>query len=131
MSVVEVLENEIAALRKQLKAKLCVLTALKRSSANEAAKRQVAQKLTNDEISRYSRQIILPEVGVRGQLALKNASILIVGAGGLGIFWLAHIFVSVKHFNSFFIGSQVVHRHCICVVLVSVALASLTTIRSN
>uniref|UniRef100_A0A336M9W7 Adenylyltransferase and sulfurtransferase MOCS3 homolog n=1 Tax=Culicoides sonorensis TaxID=179676 RepID=A0A336M9W7_CULSO len=41
-------------------------------------------KLTNDEIARYSRQIILPNFGVSGQLKLKNASVLIVGAGGLG-----------------------------------------------
>ncbi|XP_063704328.1 adenylyltransferase and sulfurtransferase MOCS3 [Culicoides brevitarsis] len=41
-------------------------------------------KLTNDEIARYSRQIILPNFGVKGQLKLKNASVLIVGAGGLG-----------------------------------------------
>lgn len=41
-------------------------------------------KLTNEEIARYSRQIILPNFGVSGQLKLKNASVLIVGAGGLG-----------------------------------------------
>ena len=40
--------------------------------------------LTNDEISRYSRQIILPEVGINGQLKLKQSKILIVGVGGLG-----------------------------------------------
>ena len=40
--------------------------------------------MSNDEIARYSRQIILNEVGVKGQLALKNSSVLVVGAGGLG-----------------------------------------------
>lgn len=40
--------------------------------------------LTNREIARYSRQIILPGVGVKGQKSLKNASVLVVGAGGLG-----------------------------------------------
>ena len=40
--------------------------------------------LSQDEISRYSRQLILPEIGVEGQLKIKNSSILIVGAGGLG-----------------------------------------------
>lgn len=40
--------------------------------------------MTNDEIARYSRQIILPNFGVTGQLKLKNGSVLIVGAGGLG-----------------------------------------------
>lgn len=40
--------------------------------------------LTNSEINRFSRQIILPEVGVKGQIKLRNAKVLIVGAGGLG-----------------------------------------------
>lgn len=37
-----------------------------------------------DELKRYSRQLFLPEIGYPGQLALKNASALIVGLGGLG-----------------------------------------------
>jgi adenylyltransferase/sulfurtransferase len=41
-------------------------------------------KLSNDEVTRYSRHILLPEVGVKGQKRLKAASVLIVGAGGLG-----------------------------------------------
>lgn len=40
--------------------------------------------LTNDEILRYSRHLILPEVGKEGQQKLKNARVLCVGAGGLG-----------------------------------------------
>jgi len=40
--------------------------------------------LTKDEILRYSRHLILPEVGMEGQLKLKNAKVLMVGAGGLG-----------------------------------------------
>ena len=40
--------------------------------------------LSADELSRYSRHILLPEIGISGQEALKNASILIIGAGGLG-----------------------------------------------
>lgn len=39
---------------------------------------------THEEISRYSRHLIMPEVGMEGQKKLKNASILAVGAGGLG-----------------------------------------------
>jgi len=41
-------------------------------------------KLTNEEVLRYSRHLILPEVGVEGQLKLKRAKVLCVGAGGLG-----------------------------------------------
>ena len=40
--------------------------------------------LTNDEILRYSRHLILPEVGMEGQLKLKQARVLCIGAGGLG-----------------------------------------------
>ncbi|GHV22948.1 molybdenum cofactor biosynthesis protein MoeB [Planctomycetales bacterium] len=40
--------------------------------------------LTNPEIARYSRHLLLPEIGVAGQLRLKNARVLIVGTGGLG-----------------------------------------------
>ena len=41
-------------------------------------------KLSNADIQRYSRQLILPEIGVSGQTALKSGSVLVVGAGGLG-----------------------------------------------
>src|SRR5579864_3632317 len=40
--------------------------------------------LSKDEILRYSRHLIIPEVGMDGQLKLKNASVLLIGAGGLG-----------------------------------------------
>jgi adenylyltransferase/sulfurtransferase len=42
------------------------------------------EPLTNEEIARYSRHLILPEVGVAGQLKLKQAKVAMVGAGGLG-----------------------------------------------
>jgi adenylyltransferase/sulfurtransferase len=40
--------------------------------------------LSKDEILRYSRHLIMPEVGMEGQIKLKNAKVLLVGAGGLG-----------------------------------------------
>src|SRR5687767_212923 len=40
--------------------------------------------LSQEEILRYSRHLIMPEVGVEGQEKLKNASILLIGCGGLG-----------------------------------------------
>src|SRR6266853_6684171 len=40
--------------------------------------------LNNDEILRYSRHLIMPEVGMEGQLKLKAAKVLCIGAGGLG-----------------------------------------------
>lgn len=41
-------------------------------------------KFTKDELARYSRHMILPEFGEEGQVKLKNAKVLIIGAGGLG-----------------------------------------------
>jgi adenylyltransferase/sulfurtransferase len=43
-----------------------------------------AAALSKDEILRYSRHLIMPEVGMEGQLKLKQASVLLVGTGGLG-----------------------------------------------
>src|ERR1700691_797258 len=43
-----------------------------------------SQALTKDEILRYSRHLIMPEVGTEGQLKLKAAKVLLVGTGGLG-----------------------------------------------
>jgi molybdopterin/thiamine biosynthesis adenylyltransferase/rhodanese-related sulfurtransferase/molybdopterin converting factor small subunit len=40
--------------------------------------------LSNEEIARYSRHLILPEVGMEGQLKLKRAKVALIGAGGLG-----------------------------------------------
>jgi molybdopterin/thiamine biosynthesis adenylyltransferase/rhodanese-related sulfurtransferase/molybdopterin converting factor small subunit len=40
--------------------------------------------LSNEEIRRYSRHLIMPEVGMEGQTRLKNARVLAIGAGGLG-----------------------------------------------
>jgi sulfur-carrier protein adenylyltransferase/sulfurtransferase len=41
-------------------------------------------QLSNDQINRYKRHLILPEVGMEGQLKLINARVLCIGAGGLG-----------------------------------------------
>src|SRR5690606_32449350 len=43
-----------------------------------------AAELSKDEIARYSRHLIIPDVGVDGQKRLKNAKVLVIGAGGLG-----------------------------------------------
>src|SRR5437763_4594662 len=40
--------------------------------------------LSNEEVLRYSRHLIMPEVGMEGQLKLKAAKVLTIGAGGLG-----------------------------------------------
>lgn len=43
-----------------------------------------AAELTKEEVERYSRHLIIPDVGMDGQKRLKNAKVLVVGAGGLG-----------------------------------------------
>jgi molybdopterin/thiamine biosynthesis adenylyltransferase/rhodanese-related sulfurtransferase len=50
------------------------------SPAEQAAR----TTLTKEEIQRYSRHLIMPEVGMEGQLKLANAKVLMIGAGGLG-----------------------------------------------
>jgi len=43
-----------------------------------------SRHLSQREIRRYSKQIMLPEVGIEGQEKISKASVLVVGAGGLG-----------------------------------------------
>ncbi|XP_040203210.1 adenylyltransferase and sulfurtransferase MOCS3 [Rana temporaria] len=53
-------------------------------STNEELPALSRLSLSNPEILRYSRQLVLPEFGVRGQLRLSQCSVLVVGCGGLG-----------------------------------------------
>ena len=43
-----------------------------------------AAELTREEVARYSRHLIIPDLGTAGQKRLKNAKVLVIGAGGLG-----------------------------------------------
>jgi molybdopterin/thiamine biosynthesis adenylyltransferase len=43
-----------------------------------------ADGLSPEEVVRYSRHLIIPEIGTIGQRRLKNAKVLVIGAGGLG-----------------------------------------------
>src|SRR5215475_9511299 len=52
--------------------------------SNSAVAEPPAATLSNDEILRYSRHLIIPEVGIEGQEKLKAAKVLLIGAGGLG-----------------------------------------------
>lgn len=45
---------------------------------------QTSAELSHDEIKRYARHVIMPEVGIEGQKKLKAASVLLIGTGGLG-----------------------------------------------
>ena len=54
------------------------------ASAEATADKEELPALSNDEVKRYSRHLIMPEVGVDGQRKLKAAKVLCIGAGGLG-----------------------------------------------
>ena len=53
-------------------------------SSSVTATGQPIIKLTSEQINRYKRHLLLPEVGMAGQLKLLNARVLCIGAGGLG-----------------------------------------------
>jgi len=54
------------------------------SPSAASGRSRTAADLTNEEIKRYSRHLIMPEVGIDGQRKLKAGSVLCIGAGGLG-----------------------------------------------
>jgi len=54
------------------------------AGGHDAALVEAVGELSNDEIRRYSRHLIMPEVGMDGQRRLKHASVLLIGTGGLG-----------------------------------------------
>jgi sulfur-carrier protein adenylyltransferase/sulfurtransferase len=45
---------------------------------------EISRSLTSDQVHRYSRHVLIPEVGEEGQLKLLDAKVLLIGAGGLG-----------------------------------------------
>ena len=58
-----------------------------------------ASTLSNDEILRYSRHLIMPEVGMEGQQKLKASRVLCIGAGGLG----SPIIAGLVQFNTAYV----------------------------
>lgn len=77
------LRQEIKELKQLLNTKEKELQQLLEENTNKSSTWN-NNGLTNEEIARYSRQIILPDFGIGAQNKLKNSSVLIVGAGGLG-----------------------------------------------
>jgi len=68
-------------LHKTIVPKICQLNVFLVSSMH---KYMITQSLSQDEVFRYARHLVIPEVGMEGQKKLKEASVLIVGTGGLG-----------------------------------------------
>ena len=61
---------------------------------------------TNEQMERYSRHIILQEVGVKGQKKLLNGKVLIIGAGGLGAPAAMYLAAAAAWENGFFAITQ-------------------------
>jgi sulfur-carrier protein adenylyltransferase/sulfurtransferase len=63
---------------------LMIVPSIAGGSTAEADVSTELPSLSNEEIARYSRHLIMPEVGLEGQRKLKAASVLMIGTGGLG-----------------------------------------------
>lgn len=63
---------------------LMIIPSIAGGATSEARVAQDLPTLSNEEIARYSRHLIMPEVGLEGQRKLKAASVLMIGTGGLG-----------------------------------------------
>ncbi len=63
---------------------LMIVPSIAGGATTEANVVEALPALSNEEIARYSRHLIMPEVGLRGQQRLKAASVLMIGTGGLG-----------------------------------------------
>ncbi|CAG9825111.1 unnamed protein product [Phaedon cochleariae] len=74
---IEELKLEISRLKNELTEKENLLNKLKN-------KCHYNEQLSTEEIVRYSRQMMIPDVNLKGQVALKNSKVLVVGVGGLG-----------------------------------------------
>lgn len=81
------LEEKLAKLErenKELKEYIHKLENKKELKKNSFDEKLQLSGLTNEQISRFSRHLILPEIGVKGQEKICKGSVLVVGAGGLG-----------------------------------------------
>jgi molybdopterin/thiamine biosynthesis adenylyltransferase/rhodanese-related sulfurtransferase/molybdopterin converting factor small subunit len=63
---------------------LMIVPSIAGGATTEADMAKELPALSNEEIARYSRHLIMPEVGLEGQKRLKAASVLMIGTGGLG-----------------------------------------------
>ncbi|KAJ2746655.1 hypothetical protein GGI20_001156 [Coemansia sp. BCRC 34301] len=66
----------------EVMAELCALEAA--DTAVPASRALTEDRLSLEEIRRYSRQLLIPEIGTKGQRQLRDSAVLVVGTGGLG-----------------------------------------------
>src|SRR5258705_2758818 len=64
---------------------MMIVPAIAGGAVMEPELKEALPELSNEEIARYSRHLIMPEVGMQGQRRLKAASVLMIGTGGLGV----------------------------------------------
>lgn len=76
------MEEELKQLRQRVAQLEAKLEEQKQKKSDPSFEKK--DQLNNEEIRRFGRQLILPELGPEGQLKLRNSSVLVVGAGGLG-----------------------------------------------
>jgi adenylyltransferase and sulfurtransferase len=80
----DVLNDEISRLEQELDSLRQRQNILLRGSKPQNSDSTSALPLERSEYLRYGRQMIIPQIGLPGQLALKHSSVLVIGAGGLG-----------------------------------------------
>ncbi|KAJ2008455.1 hypothetical protein GGI04_001142 [Coemansia thaxteri] len=73
--------DRIRAEELELEAELC---ALETAAGDTPRSGSNSDRLLREEVRRYSRQLLIPEIGIKGQLKLRNGAVLVVGTGGLG-----------------------------------------------
>jgi adenylyltransferase and sulfurtransferase len=79
----DVLTNRIRELEKELES-LRLQQNARRDESDQKKASSLRVPLELEEYVRYGRQMIIPQIGLSGQLALKKSSVLVIGAGGLG-----------------------------------------------
>jgi adenylyltransferase and sulfurtransferase len=79
----DILDKRISELEKELDT-LRLQQNARRDESDQKKGSSCGLPLELEEYVRYGRQMIIPQIGLPGQLALKKSSVLVIGAGGLG-----------------------------------------------
>jgi len=77
-------EDHLSRRIRELEIELEKLQCQQKAESGNQSEREKKLPLELEEYVRYGRQMIIPQVGLPGQLALKRSAVLVIGAGGLG-----------------------------------------------